>query len=1136
MKKKFLSLLIAFVMVVGLVPLMSIHAGATTSEELTAENTASVKTLKDGVTYFITQDLTINASKSNKNGLVVDNGATVTISIPYGTTLTVYGKNGSGTTGGGAAILLPNGATLKIVGEGKLVAVGGNAGNGSTGGSGARSIANDNVNGHYKSEFGSTTVYFAGAGGAGGNGGGGAGAGIGTNGGSGGSGSGSGGSYWRNDGIVDSNRNGVSGSAGASASSASAAGNLICASTIDMTGVVGGSAGSAGGSGSKGSNGYDGDDGDARGIAGGAGGGGGGGGLAGAAVGTGGGGGGQGGGGGSAGYLWGGCYVGGGGGGGGQGSGTSGGGTNGSYSAIDEYDCENDRVSSVTVHQQSTKGGNGSLGSYGTAGKASDMTILSRGGTSYRATAGSGGRGGSSGATAVAYTANDNSGKYINTYTITWVVEGVTSTEVYEYGTTPEFKGSTDKAADPEYTYTFAGWDNEIAPVTGDATYTATYNSSLRIYDASVGESLHGSVAFESDSAQVGDTITATITPNAGYEIDTVTVNGTEATKIAENQYSFTMSTTDAVVDVTYKKIPFSVDLFNSGSATGGNYSVDMENATVGDIVTVAVVPNLGYLVDTVSVNGVAATKNDDGTYSFTMPAQAVSISVVFDIDLPAIAKELQELNDSDAALQNAIASGDDDLSAEIAELSMAIQNAQGIIDNLDNSYATDAQLGALKTALEAADDTMTVAINALIGRVDNIEGALNGIDLSQIAISKASIDALTAELGAIETTVAQLDNTFVNNTELSSAIASLKNELNAATDTLDALVEALQTRVTALESAKAELESAVAGLQTALAGKADAVTVNAALATLRSAIGALEAAKNNYVAADSALEDRLETAIGTAKSEAITAAETLVNNAKAELQSKLDTKANAAEVNEALAALQTAIGALEAVKNNYAAADSALEDRLETAIGTAKSEAITAAETLVNNAKAELQSKLDTKANTAEVNEALAALQTAIDALEAVKDDYAAADTALEDRLETAIGTAKSEAITAASEALADAKNELNAAIALKVDTATLNEKVNELASAIANAEAVANSALEANNTEKLEFASMIEEADAAMQLAINTLSTELDATNEKVAQLETFIIGVCILSCVAIAGCGILAILFILGKRRGF
>ena len=853
MKKKILSLLIVFLMVVGFVPLISVNASAATSEELTTENTALVKTLKDGVTYFITQDLTINANKSNKNGLIVDTGATVTLSIPDGTTLTVYGKNGSGTTGGGAAILLPNGATLKIIGSGKLVAVGGKAGNGAKGGNGSRSIANDNTNGHYKNEYGNNTVYFAGAGGTGGNGGGGAGAGIGTDGGKGGSGNGAGGSGWNDSGIYDSNRNGYGGSAGASAASASASGNLICAPTIDMTGVVGGSAGSAGGSGSRGSDGYDGDDGDARGIAGGAGGGGGGGGLAGAAVGTGGGG-------GSAGYIWGGRYVGGGGGGGGQGNGSSGGGAYGSDGVIPEYDCENDRTGSVTVHRSSSSGGNGSLNSSGTSGQGAYMTIKSNGGIYSSGTAGSGGKGGSSGAAAVVYTANDNSGKYINTYTITWIVEGVTSTEIYEYGKTPEFKGSTDKAADAEYTYTFAGWDNEIVAVTGDATYTATYTSSLRAYSASVGESLHGNLTFASSSVLVGDTLIATITPNAGYEIDTVTVNDAEATKLAENQYTFPMPTADVVVNVKYKKIPYNVELFNGGSVAGGSYSVDMETATVGDLVTITVAPNLGYLVDTVVVNGDAATNNGDGTYSFIMPAQEVSISVEFDIDLPAIAKELQELNDADAELQNVIASGDNGLSAEIAALSTAIQNAQETIDNLDNGYATDAQLDALKAALESADDTMTAAIHALTGRVENIEGALNGIDLSQIAANKTSIDTLTAELSAIETTVAQLDNTFVNNTELSTAISGLKGELESAGTTLTNLITALTTRVTQIESDIAALVS----------NKADVTLVNEKINELKDLIDVLDAVKDNYITADTELKEELTALITNTKAEIV--------------------------------------------------------------------------------------------------------------------------------------------------------------------------------------------------------------------------------------------------------------------------
>lgn len=63
------------------------------------------------------------------------------------------------------------------------------------------------------------------------------------------------------------------------------------------------------------------------------------------------------------------------------------------------------------------------------------------------------------------------------TFTITWIVDGVSTEEVYEYGATPSFKGSTDKASDGCTTYTFDGWDKDIVAVTGDVTYTAEYTT-----------------------------------------------------------------------------------------------------------------------------------------------------------------------------------------------------------------------------------------------------------------------------------------------------------------------------------------------------------------------------------------------------------------------------------------------------------------------------------------------------------------------------------------------------------------------------------------------------------------------------------------------------------------------------------
>jgi len=66
---------------------------------------------------------------------------------------------------------------------------------------------------------------------------------------------------------------------------------------------------------------------------------------------------------------------------------------------------------------------------------------------------------------------------------ITWVIDGeVVAEEDYLKGTMPSFKDSTDKAPDDNYRYTFTGWSPEVVVAEEDATYTAQYSASARVF------------------------------------------------------------------------------------------------------------------------------------------------------------------------------------------------------------------------------------------------------------------------------------------------------------------------------------------------------------------------------------------------------------------------------------------------------------------------------------------------------------------------------------------------------------------------------------------------------------------------------------------------------------------------------
>ena len=390
---------------------------------------------------------------------------------------------------------------------------------------------------------------------------------------------------------------------------------------------------------------------------------------------------------------------------------------------------------------------------------------------------------------------------------------------------------------------------------------------------------------------------------------------------------------------------------------------------------------------------------------------------------IAALTTRVQDLEADLAAAKSDISTNTSKVTELTNNLAMLNASLTDLSNKLTNDYATKAEL---TSAINSAKDTINSAIAALTTRVQDLEADLAAAN-SKVDTNTSDVAALKSDVAALNTWKAQSQSTIAalealtatqsaDIARLKTAVQSLEAALAAAEARIDDAedrIAVLEGKVSALETAKQNLDAAVAALNAAINNKADTATLNQKVTDLIAAIAAAEDAAKTYAdGKDTALQTRLTAAIATAKGEAITAAENLVNTAKAELQTAINNKADIATLNAKVAELNTAIATAEATAKAYT--DSAVTT-LNAAIITAKDEAVDAAKDLVDAAKAQLQAAIDNKADTTTVNAAIANLQNAITALQNAKDNYIAADAALKAELEEKIAKAKQEAIDAA-------------------------------------------------------------------------------------------------------------------------
>ena len=180
--------------------------------------------------------------------------------------------------------------------------------------------------------------------------------------------------------------------------------------------------------------------------------------------------------------------------------------------------------------------------------------------------------------------------------------------------------------------------DNKFTMPASNVTITATFKAQAAKYNVTINSATNGKVTANTASCTAGTEVVLTAAPNAGYELDTLTVmNTTTNASVAVSGGKFTMPAGNVNVVATFKATTASTYKVTVNAISNGAVTANTTSAKAGDTITLTVAPNSGYELDELSVknatsNASVAVSGSGNTRTFTMPASNVTIAATFKI------------------------------------------------------------------------------------------------------------------------------------------------------------------------------------------------------------------------------------------------------------------------------------------------------------------------------------------------------------------------------------------------------------------------------------------------------------------------------------------------------------------------
>lgn len=295
-------------------------------------------------------------------------------------------------------------------------------------------------------------------------------------------------------------------------------------------------------------------------------------------------------------------------------------------------------------------------------------------------------------------------------------------------------------------------WEAKVKMVSGGLTVTAEFK--LGVYSIEWDPTTHGTIAVEGGKTQAtyGDEVKFIFTPETGYEINYLTINGEQVQWASDNTFTTTMGEYGLFVTVQFglENETITVNAGEHGTIEHKNKVDDSQDYKYGDTAVVTVTPNEGFMIETITVDGKAIEVPEDkkGGYSFEQLVEK-------DLNISATFTDVHTISEFTDSVINEIKNAQDikvKLAGDVT-LGVTLPLAKGTTEyDLDGHTITSTLNGMLRDAntdtKTLGNKSVTLKNGSIISNYD--KGTVNVIDSSYLAAF--TLDGVTVSNSSIST------------------------------------------------------------------------------------------------------------------------------------------------------------------------------------------------------------------------------------------------------------------------------------------------------------------------------------------------------------------------------------------------